>query len=475
MNDRRLDRAVAPNLFDAAADPDVVFPLVLANLMSPRLWELRDRLSGSGEPARVLCDGTIRPIQQFVDHHFEHVTPDLVAEMNGVLDLDAEAERLGSAAVEHTLSMLQSTFAWRIARGAPQKDAFALDLISRRKFPSYIYATIDEAWASRRLLQRRKHKPLGLTCCLDEAAIFVALVLTLPGGSVDDFAFIGAPTHYSVLLWSGEETWWYYSKHELYSAPGWARVVAEVHAGDAQAAFDDRLRDFDRIITASGTHAFEAGETSIDRARLAEIVRKIDAFFGVRLSQLDRAGELPAPPAPPSNVAGTTRDLSSACGGAEEVRARLRSAALDAGDPAALRALYCFRTLDLPDLRVYLQAARRGARIVDLSATIATIDDAVRSVAAIAGSESMFEDPDRIAMPDETARLGTGTARDKALLLHVLLERVLAIDDPARTSLETLFTDAGSFVRSARFCISMSRMASVPEIEGRVLYRIAEA
>lgn len=32
MNDRHLDRAVAPNLFDAAADPDVVFPLVLANL-----------------------------------------------------------------------------------------------------------------------------------------------------------------------------------------------------------------------------------------------------------------------------------------------------------------------------------------------------------------------------------------------------------------------------------------------------------
>jgi hypothetical protein len=124
MNDRHLDRAVAPNLFDAAADPDVVFPLVLANLMSPRLWDLRDRLSGSAGPAQVLRDGTIRPVQQYVDHHFEHVTPDLVAGMNGVLDLDAEAERLGSATVEHTLSMLQSTFAWRNEHGAPQKDAF---------------------------------------------------------------------------------------------------------------------------------------------------------------------------------------------------------------------------------------------------------------------------------------------------------------------------------------------------------------
>jgi hypothetical protein len=81
MNDRHLDRAVAPNLFDAAADPEVIFPLVLANLMSPRLWELRDQLSGSADPIRALCDCTIRPIQQYVDHHFEHVTPDLVAEM----------------------------------------------------------------------------------------------------------------------------------------------------------------------------------------------------------------------------------------------------------------------------------------------------------------------------------------------------------------------------------------------------------
>jgi hypothetical protein len=59
-------------------------------------------------------------------------------------------------------------------------------------------------------------------------------------------------------------------------------------------------------------------------------------------------------------------------------------------------------------------------------------------------------------------------------LLHVLLERALAIDDPCRTGLETLFTDAGSFVRSARFCISISCMACVSKIEGTILHRIAD-
>jgi hypothetical protein len=229
MNDHHLDRAVA-NLFDATADPELIFPLVLANLMSPRLWEISNRLPRSSEPDEEFGDGGIRCIQEFVDHHFEHVDSLRVAEMNGLLDLDAEAERLGATVVEYALARLLSTYNWRVERGTLPKDAVALDLIKRRKFPSYVYATIDEAWANRRLLGRRKHKPLGLTCCLDEAAIFVALVLILSKGSVDDFAFIAAPTHYSVFLWTAEGAWWFYTKHHTCptarACPQLSRMIA---------------------------------------------------------------------------------------------------------------------------------------------------------------------------------------------------------------------------------------------------------
>jgi hypothetical protein len=166
MNSSSIDRAVAPNLFDAILDPELIFALVLANLMSPRLWELRRRLlqsSGPGDPP--FADG-IQRIQQLIDHHFEHVTPTRIAEVNGVLDLDSEAERLGSAAVDYAVSKILSTLDWRVRRGTLVKDVFPVDLIGRRKFPAYIYSTIDEAWASRRLLQRRKHKPLGSPAAL---------------------------------------------------------------------------------------------------------------------------------------------------------------------------------------------------------------------------------------------------------------------------------------------------------------------
>ncbi len=205
---------------------------------------------------------------------------------------------------------------------------------------------------------------------------------------------------------------------------------------------------------------------------LAGIVRQSDSFFGFRPAQFDRALQRPTNLVGASDVAQLVQDAASASG-AEEVRTRVRRAALEEGNTAALRALYTYRMLDVPDLSVYLQAARDTSQFENLLPQIKTVDDAMKAVTTIAGSESIFEDPNRIAMPDQTVRFATGTSRDKALLLHVLLERALPADDPARNSLETLFLDTDSFVRSARFCINVSQMAYVPQAESDIRYRIA--
>ena len=467
MNDHHPDRAVAPNLFDVVIDPELVFTLVLANLMSPRLWDLRERVQKSPEPM-------VQQIQELLDHHFEHVAAARVAEMNGVFDLDVLDARYGRDAVEYARSTILKTVEYRVSRGTMGKDDFALDLFCRRTFPAYIYSTIDEAWAYRRLLGRRKHKPLGVTCCLDEAAIFAAVILTLAKDSAHNVAFLGAPTHYSVFSSRADGLWWFYSKHESHSPDTWSRLVADNYGGDSQLAFDDRLPDFDRIITASGNYELATGEISMPEPLLDTIVAQIDTFFGFRPSQLDAALQRPKRVVAGLNVARIVDDAESASG-AQEVRDQVRRAALEEGTIAAFRALYTYRTLDVPDLSVYLHAARDSSQINVLLPRIETIDEAMRVVAAIAGSESIFEDPNRIAMPDETARFGTGTSRDKALLLHVLLERALAADDPGRASLETLFTETDSFVRSSRFCVSVSRMAYVSQAEGDIRYRIADS
>lgn len=473
MNDHRLDRAVAPNLFDVIVDPELVFTLITANLMSSRLWALRERILGMPDIAQEGAMGSDERIQQVLDHHFEHVTPARIAELNGVLDLDALAERYGAAAIDYAQSRILATFDWRIKRGTLSLETLAIDLIAQRKFPAYTYATIDEAWAYRRLLQRRKHKPLGLTCCLDEAAIFSALHLTMAEGSLDDIAILGSPSHYTVLVSSAERTSWFYSKHELLSPSAWLRLVIDTCSGNGQLAFDDRLPDFDRIITASGSYSLTTAETSIPEPQLKAILARIDGFFGFRPAQLVRALESPLRPVEGSGAARVVEEASSASS-ADEVRKRVRHAAFKNGNVPALRALYAFRTLDLPDPSIYLQSARRSGQIDDLLPGVRTLSDAIGAVAAIAGSDSIFEDPDRIAMPDETARFATGTDRDKGLLLHVMLERAPGINDTARAGLELLISEADSFVRNAQFCISLSRMALVSGPEGRIIYRIAD-
>lgn len=466
VTDHRWERAVAPNLFDVILDPELVFTLILANLMSPRLWELRDKVQhSSGDIAQQ--------IQEFLDHHFEHVSPARVAEMDGVFDLDLLDAQYGKEAIESTRAHILAALEWRVKRGTMNRDDLAIDLIERRKFPAYTYGTIDEIWAYRRLLQRRKHKPFGLTCCLDEAAIFSALLFTLAEHSVDCVAFLGSPTHYTVFGSHGNAMWWFYSKHELFSPTSWTALVAEKYGGDNQAAFDDRLPDFDRIINAFGSYSLATGANSMPDPGLAAIVQQIEAFLGFRPAQLDRALQRQSHAVVGSNVSQIVSDAASVPG-AEEARTRVRQAALDRGSVTALRALYTYRTLDVPDLSAYLQAARHSSQVNDRLPRVQTIDDAMQAVSAIAGADSIFEDPNRIAMPDETVRFATGTSRDKALLMHTLLARVLKADDPARTSLETLFSESDSFVRSARFCISISRMAYVPQPQGEIRYRIAD-
>jgi hypothetical protein len=473
MDGAPLDRAVAPNLFDVVLDPDLVLALILANLMSPRLWTLRDAVFAAVAVARDAVAADVTRIQRWMDHHFEHLAPSRIAELNGALDLDAEAERLGADGVAYALSRIRASLDARIARGTLAREAFPFALLESDEFPAYTYATVDEAAACRRLLRGGKHKPVGLTCCVDEAAIFAALALIAPSGSATDLALLASPAHYSVLTWSAAGTWWFYSKHDLFAATDWARLVAERYAGDAQRAFDDRLPYFDRIIGAAGAYSFASGETSLDGQHLGALLARIASFFDCRLAQLDRAAPPARPPSPGDDVGALLARVATA-NGAVAVREVVRTGALVDGHATALRALYALRTLDLPDLRPYLHAARRNARLATRGQPIDGVEHAVRVVAAIPGTESIFADAGRLAMPDETVRFATGSDRDRALLLHVLLEQALAKDDPPRARVETIVTAADSYVCAPGLCISVARMARVAAPEGTVLHRVAD-
>ena len=90
---------------------------------------------------------------------------------------------------------------------------------------------------------------------------------------------------------------------------------------------------------------------------------------------------------------------------------------------------------------------------------MASAAEALAFVRGIEGRDSIFSDRERIAMPEETLRLRTGSDRDVALLLHVLVESMPGIG--RHDAIETWFAADDSYVVGPDFCASLARMAFI--------------
>ncbi len=69
----RLSRAARPTLFDAVCQPELMISLILANLMSPSLWDFRSRIQQRVESWRqtaadeLIESNIMREIHSYVD------------------------------------------------------------------------------------------------------------------------------------------------------------------------------------------------------------------------------------------------------------------------------------------------------------------------------------------------------------------------------------------------------------------------
>jgi hypothetical protein len=478
---------VSPNIFDAHVHPDLVLPLVLANLLSQQLWDFSARImsrveKNQADPTQTAADPeqmeddlapALREVQRQIDRHFEHLTHERVIEINGTFDLRDERARLGAPAVNAALENIVSSFIWRESRGTARGTESIRQCIDTGKFPAYTYATFDVVRANRKGVRHRKHVPMGLTSCLDEVAIFAALVMTLPVQTVDTVVILASPAHYTAFGWNpAGQTWWFYGKNALFSERQWHKRVAQQYEGDAQLAFEDCLPFADRLISIHGTYNFTTGRGSIPVEVRDEILTKIDQFFGIRLSQIAEALKQPLTVIEPSVFAPMFRQLLGVQS-IDHAREQILVSQAQIPDLLTQTILLSYRTLAVSDLSPYLIAARNSPACRRLSHTLLSVQDAMTVVQNITGRDSIFNDRERLAMPEETLRLDTGSDRDCALLLHVLIECMY--DASGRSDrLETLLTQDDSFLVGPDFCISIGQLALTEIPKTGVIGRIAD-
>jgi hypothetical protein len=408
---------VAPTIFDVALAPGLLHTLVLANAASPRLWRLRDRLlSRAQEPALQDPLASLQLLQTGLNRLFTHTSPLEVMEANGSLDLEEQAARLGREAVEEVLEASLRSVRSQLQTGLLDPARYALEpLIEAGRFPAYTYATVDGIIANGRLPGRPNRRPQGITSCLDEVALFAALLLISPQALPDGIAVLASPAHYTLFGWYGPQSWWFYGKNQLLLSAD-------------PCVLEQRLGGLSMLVTRRGTWQQRSGGSSIPAEELQQLCERLQTFFGglpPALAPGSRQAIRHVDPSPMDQL--FARVLQ--CDGPEAVLACLRAEAMGSGEcrAAAREVLSCWRDLNGADPVTLLEAARQGPRLRQLQAGLGSLDEAIRQVGAIRRSDSIFENRDRLALPEETLKFDTGTDRDRSLLLQTLLEPLYGV------------------------------------------------
>lgn len=413
-----LSQVVAPDLFDAIAEPDVLLPLVMANAMSPRLWRLGRKVGGAADP--------LEAARRVVDTSFTHATAERVAQLSGVIDLDAERRRLGPAVVDLAIAEIDHGWDIRRSRGLLPAGDDLQEHMAAGRFPAYTYANVDVINAARRAIGGPAQRPRGLTSCLDEAALFAALVMTAPSvtGVLDGITLLASSLHYTVFGWTGEDAWWFWSKRDLYSRDSFRQRVIDHHGGDpADAVMTVMAAPFRRLISRRGHVDFVSGVSSLPPEEVQRTLVAIDGFFGHRPHGFDgQRDELRFVEPSPHDV---LFDEAVRCASAAEVQQVIRNHRAAAGPTAAaaIEALLAFRSLEVDDLMPYLLAARRGPLVTERAAGIRSVQEAL-AVAAAPADGPALGDSSRLALPDEVLGRGSCSPAERGLLLHVLLEHL---------------------------------------------------
>lgn len=139
-------------------------------------------------------------------------------------------------------------------------------------------------------------------------------------------------------------------------------------------------------------------------------------------------------------------DLAKAANAQDAERMIRGAAARHPGSEYEL-ALYAFRSLRVPQPEVYAVASLRSRRAADLAAQVASIADAIQLTRQVPGRESILRSADRVALPGEVLLCQTGNHRDKALLLHALIQLAEQIPADAKRGMRVVFGENESAVQ----------------------------
>lgn len=423
----RLSTAVSLTVLEIDFLPQKLIPaFLLANLMSPALWAWREEKQAASESGILYSPkNRLNQIQRFFHHYtFTNIPGEPAGDPWGLFRFEEEEKRFGCEFVQNIREEYDATFKKLLAENPESQFGQIINELYYKNgyFPRLKNETLEVMNAFAPINEEGKASGK----CIGLGMLWAAALVVWGRFPLDRVVITGNRAHMFVYLDIDDG--------HLLNNTKWFSTTRINNKSD--------LSEFARVVASSTETTFfynpslgmchcTSRVSQIPHHRVANIYADISAFVSNPIKHPD-----------PDQIEYIEPDyaIPDPLGfeSAESYREEIKRLASEYPDSFYLYALYAFRTLDVPDTEVYLRAAMRDYNVKQLARNIKTPADAEAIVARIKGSESIFGDRNRIAMPDETLLFDTGTDGDKALLLYTLL-RHSSIADNTLDIQETIF------------------------------------
>ena len=402
--------------------PELMYALVLANILSPRLWRWRelDWFAGIRE---------MRPkkrLQRLRQHIMDNYTFNLDLETWGLTTQARELARFAPFLSPEEIASSNALFGYH-------GDAYYYDIDIRRHFGLDKYTSdVIPYWKTETVeamdaFRRKPGHSVGAGECVSLAGLYAAAAFVVCGLPLDSIYLMATPLHSQNFLdvmatplhsqnFLDVDTGILTNNRRLVTRAMWSNGT--VISQQARRALEHERVTI--VSHATGYIHLLYPEATISPSAYAGFAAKLDAFLVPPQDAADQRRVTPRLPdparvrfLPPDAPLDLTPEMGYA-----EISDRLR--ALRATNRTAALAPYAGHELGETESAPFVKAALERSPVSKATFGVADVPSAISRIAAL-GDESIYDGPSRLAQPDEVWNYGTGDGLEKCLLAANIL------------------------------------------------------
>lgn len=389
--------------------PELMFSLVLANMLSPRIWAWRDLEWFDGIRG-------MRPkkrLQRLRQHIMDNYTFNLDLETWGLTTQQRELERFASFIPPDKIAESNALFGYHgdsYYYDIDIRKHFGLDKYSGDTIPYWKTETVEAMDAFR----RKPDHSVGAGECVSLAGLYAAAAFVVCGLPLESIYLMATPLHSQNFL--DVDAGILTNNRRLVTKAMWAN-------GTVISRQARRALEHERVTIVShetGYIHLLYPEATIDPAAYEHFSQRLRRFLVPPEDAVDKSIVSPRLP-DPSRVEFTRNEAPLALNpdmGYGEIAERLE--ALRSSNRAAALAPYAGHELGKTESGPFIDAALKRCPVSRQAlggngSTKPSTQDVLDRIGRL-GSESIYDGPSRVAQPDEAWNFGTGDGLEKCLL-----------------------------------------------------------